>query len=135
MRRVVGGTLAALGPLIAITVIGLGTASAHTVHFESTVSIRVCCASDGRWDFGGEVTSPKARCEPRRTVKLFRKRSGSDQLMGRDTTDSVGAWKVEPNPSPAGTYYAKVTRKDIGAPGHDHICDADRSGGLEVPIP
>ena len=135
MGRVVGGTLAALGALIAIAVIGLGTASAHTIHFESTVSIQVCCDSDGLWDFAGEVTSPKARCEPRRTVKLFRKRSGPDQLMGRDRTDSVGAWHVEPNPSPAGTYYARVARKDIGPPGHNHICDADRSGGLEVPAP
>ena len=127
--------LAAVGALAALGVIGLGRAFAHTVHFASTVSILVCCDSDGQWDFGGEVSSPKARCEPHRTVKLFRKRSGPDQLMGRDETDSQGGWQVEPNPSPAGTYYARVTRKDIGGPGHDHICDPDRSPDLQVPAP
>ena len=126
---------AALAALLTIGAIGLGKASAHTIHFKSNVSIRVCCASDGLWDFGGEVTSVKARCEPRRTVKLFRKRSGTDELMGRDETDSEGAWHVEPNPSPAGTYYARVKRKDIGPPGHDHICDGDRSPDLTVPAP
>src|ERR671923_1920311 len=126
---------ATIGTLTAIGTIGLGQALAHTVHFASSVSITVCCATDGLWDFGGEVTSPKARCEPQRTVKLFRKRSGTDQLMGRDRTNSEGAWHVEPDPSPAGTYYARVTRKDIGGPGHDHICDPDRSPDLEVPAP
>jgi hypothetical protein len=131
MRR--GLTL--VGLLSAVAVITIGTVAAHTAHYRSRVTILVCCASDGLWDFGGEVTSPHARCEPRRRVKLFRRRGGPDQLMGRDRTDSAGAWAIEPDPSPAGTYYAKVTRKDIGPAGHDHICDPDRSPDLTVPAP
>jgi hypothetical protein len=132
-RRV--AKLAIAGALMTVAVLGSGRAFAHTVDFASHVSITVCCATDGLWDFGGEVSSPKARCEPHRTVKLFRKRSGPDQLMDRDATNSEGAWHVEPNPSPAGTYYARVTRTDIGGPGHDHICDPARSPDLEVPAP
>jgi hypothetical protein len=106
---------------------GVGIASAHTTRFNSTVTIE----HDGSV-FSGTVSSPRSGCVPNRLVKLYSKDEGPDTFLGSDRTDQNGEWE-ETAPFSAGlTYYAKVTRRDIGSAGHDHICRADRSPNLTL---
>lgn len=105
---------------IAVLALGVGLASAHTTSFNSTVTI------DWNGQFFGTVSPPRAGCVPNRLVKLFQKDAGPDTFLGSDRTDQQGDWQVN-TPAADDLYYAKVTLKDIGGAGHDHICRADRS--------
>lgn len=105
-----------------------GIATAHTVRFNSTVTIEFDAGV-----FSGTVSSPRAGCVPSRLVKLFSRDEGPDTLQGSDRTDQAGDWEVTGVPFSAGqTFYAKVTRRDIGGAGHDHICRGDRSPNLTL---
>jgi virginiamycin B lyase len=74
----------------------------------------------------GRVKSSLRACERRRVVKLFFQRPHRhDKLVGRDRTNRRGRWKVEP--MLYGTYYAKVTRRELRAGGKTHVCRGARS--------
>ena len=65
--------------------------------------------------FGGSRS-----CEHKRVVKVFKRRDGKDQLIGKDTSSSSGRWVVPDKPT-KGTYYAKLIRatrrEEAGLPG------------------
>ncbi len=55
-------------------------------------------------------------CEKKRTVKVYKRRDGKDQLVGTDLSSRSGRWSIPREPSP-GTYYAKVApRRDDKGP-------------------
>src|SRR5688572_22863371 len=104
-------------------------ASAHTVRFGGQLTVRFIGETNV---FKGRVTSSKAACESGRRVNVFRVVSGPDVRVASDRTDSVGRWQLVYN-APADDYYAKLARRDIGGPGHDHICVAVRTSTFEIP--
>jgi hypothetical protein len=120
------GTLLAASAVLALDV---GVAAAHTTSFESTVTIGV---NQERKQYFGTVSSPRAGCVPDRLVKLFRDEGQPDTLVGSDRTNETGRWRVATNVEPGVAYYARVTRRDIGRPGHNHICNSARSLGVIV---
>jgi hypothetical protein len=68
----IGALAAALGGVLAVGV------SAHTDRYDSEIEITAGINSD--YVYGG-LNSPKASCEPKRKVKLYRKRAGDDELI------------------------------------------------------
>ena len=79
-----------------------------------------------QFDMNGKVKSGKARCERGRTVRLYRKRPGADQLEGKDRSNQHGNWYIAgevPGLSANGTYYVRTGRATRG----DLHCGADRS--------
>lgn len=125
MTRLIGVAAGTLALAVALTT---GLALAHTVKFDSTVTARYKTAQDR---FKGKVRSEKTACERRRTVKVFRKRAGADQLLGKDKSNSDGEWQLEPETFPPDTYYAKATKKVLKHTAHHrHTCKPAKSDGL-----
>jgi cysteine-rich repeat protein len=104
-------------------------ASAHLVRFGGSLTVVFQPENNV---FKGRVSSSKARCEPGRTVVVFRVVAGPDQAVASDRTDSTGRWRVAYNPR-SDDYYAKVRRKDIGPGTHRHICKAIRTSTFFIP--
>jgi hypothetical protein len=118
--------------LIAVS-FGLLTAApsvAHTKRWNSTVSIAVLAPGDpGAREAIGHVASPKAGCEPNRTVSIWSLQDGEDPtLEAETTTDADGLYLVGFNDTaPGDTYSATVERRNL--PGaHRHICRGANSG-------
>ncbi|MFI5025232.1 MAG: hypothetical protein ACHQCI_00565 [Solirubrobacterales bacterium] len=125
----IGALAAALGGVLAVGV------SAHTDRYDSEIEITAGINSD--YVYGG-LNSPKASCEPKRKVKLYRKRAGDDELI--EASHSIGnaggaTWTIEApgGTFTTGTYYSKARKRDL-APGqaHSHICRGATSD--EIPI-
>lgn len=80
--------------------------------------------------FVGRVSSAP-KCERNRQIVLKRVKTGRDAVVGRDTTNDAGRWKVfEPNAR--GRYYAKVTRRVFTRDGLEVRCRGDRSRTVRV---
>jgi hypothetical protein len=60
--------------------------------------------------FHGKLKSSRSACATNRTVKLFRKRSGPDKLLGIDKSDTKAKWSIPIKLKP-GSYYAKAPAK------------------------
>jgi hypothetical protein len=84
--------------------------------------------------FHGHVNAPSHNhgCEPQRTVKLYKQKSGPDKALGKDRTNNRGQWSVGVHPLRSGAYYAKVRRLTSGAAGTIFVCRKDRSRTLFV---
>ena len=63
--------------------------------------------------FHGKLTSSREGCLGSRTVKLYRKRSGPDKRLGRDTSEDNGRWSIVIGRKkvPSGTYYLTVSSR------------------------
>ncbi len=122
-------TAAALGVATVTAVLAVhGVAGAHNVRFDDRVTIRT------NPDFHGRVISQRAGCERQRTVKIYREEGGPDGLFASTKTDADGRWERLVSQL-TGDFYARIRRKDIGSPGHDHICKGDRSPSVHVQAP
>jgi hypothetical protein len=76
--------------------------------------------------FHGKVHSAVHFCEAKRKVKLFVTRPGNDKLLGVDTSEGNGHWKVNiSNQLASGVYYARTPAFGSAALGIS--CRADRS--------
>jgi hypothetical protein len=110
-------------------------AGAHDVKYRSEVVIDYgnglpeCSPSSC---FNGVVSSSKKACVPHRRVKVFRPHPGPDAFVGRDRTDADGIW-VFVDDGAHGTYYAKVSRRNIGQGGHHHVCKRAKSSTITIP--
>ena len=130
----------AIATSVAALVITATPAAGHDRTFNSDVTLAsgvVGANEDTVWY--GSVTSPKDACEPGRRVKFYRvNEGGPDVFLGSDRTGPTpsgpGGFSIitDGYPPPPGTYYAKVTRKNIGPQGHHHICKAARSNSILV---
>jgi hypothetical protein len=79
----------------------------------------------------GHVRSPNANCIEGRKVKLKIDTSGGrDQVIGTDTTNARGRWRITVSGF-AGVslahFYARVRRRAEGTAGTIYVCRADRS--------
>jgi hypothetical protein len=127
MRRFSIGRAAVLGVAACLAVAIPALAQPVTVRVDSKITI-----SESPPAFHGKVKADNAACEPNRKVKLFRKQSGPDELLGKDTTDSDGKWKVAVHPLSSGAYYAKVRRREEGTAGTIYVCHKDVSRTVVV---
>ena len=134
-----GSTMRKQGSLLRkvgiLLVVGLAAASftevasAHLVRFGGSLTVVFQPETNV---FKGRVSSSNDRCEPRRTVVLFRVVGGPDEAVAWDRTDSAGRWRLTYNPQ-SDDYYARVRRKDIGPGAHRHICRAIRTSTFNIP--
>ena len=108
---------------VAVSVSAWGT---RTVRIPSRVTI----ASTGTVMHGHD-RSPNAGCIEGRKVKLKIDTSGGrDQVIGTDTTNAHGRWRI-PVSGFAGVslahFYARVRRQAEGTAGTIYVCRPDRS--------
>ena len=99
-------------------------ATAHTVKFDSTVTIDYDKNGNDPDDFDGAVSSDRGRCVRNRTIEVFRETAGDDALIGTTTTDAEGNWElVLAGDADVGDYYAVAKRKKLRRnANHRHIC-------------
>lgn len=136
------GIRATIATVAAVAVLagGVGAALAHTTGFPSSLTLSRSAVDHGVAGFDskwyGAVDSPKAACKPHRTVRLYKKDSAAatpvflaETKSSADPAVGVGSYAIYTDGSPPkpGYYFTRVTRKDIGPPGHHHICRAARS--------
>jgi hypothetical protein len=98
----------------------------RTVRIPSRISI----ASKGMV-MHGHVRSPNPGCIEGRKVKLKIDTSGgNDQVIGTDTTNAHGRWRIQVSGF-AGVslahFYARVRRQSQGTAGTIYVCRPDRS--------
>lgn len=82
-------------------------------------------------DFVGKVFSGRYTCWVDRTVRVFKVRPGPDRLIGVDTTNLSGGWRI-PRANPHGNFYARVQRRVRLGYAHSHTCLGDRSPTIFV---
>jgi len=69
-----------------------------------------------------------------KSKEIYREESGADGLFASTKTDAEGRWERLVSQL-TGDFYVRIRRKDIGSPGHDHICKGDRSPSVHVQAP
>jgi hypothetical protein len=119
---------------IAVLVVGVSSAVAHKTSFSSEIQIVSVAPPPDDRIVEGTVESPKAKCLPRRKVKLFAiYPDQSQQLIAATKTreNPAGLWTGEGDFTGAIKIKAKVLRKNIGPTGHRHICKSDTD---KVPV-
>lgn len=77
--------------------------------------------------FKGKIVPDNSSCAVG-TVKVFRKRSGKDERIGKDDTDGQGRYVVKKN-AKQGRYYAKIQEQEI-EPGL--VCEDAESPTIKV---
>ena len=114
--------------MVVAAALALVAALAGTAVANQTVKVdsKLAVAKNGA-PYSGHVKSSEHACEAQRTVKLFKMRSGPNQLIGEDTSNSSGAWKVLLDPIKPGRYQLKVLRREEGTAGTTFVCRGDRS--------
>ena len=120
--------------LVALTVlITAGAASMAIAHETAAASATTFRYSEASGKFQGRVSSPQARCERNRVVKVSQETPQGLEFVGKTRTDSEGRWRVsEPNAN--GAYRAVVVRR-VGRndrPRHIHICQRAESSTVSV---
>jgi hypothetical protein len=78
-------------------------------------------------EFRGRVKAPDDACEKDRTVKVFHRKPGHDDLVGSTKSNNSGRWSI-PNDIAQGRHYAKVKSKAAGS----RFCKPARSGTINV---
>lgn len=120
--------------LASVAVLAVGMASAHTTRYGSKVRItdieQGCeTAAERRADAiarhgcvtaEGRVRSSRGACRRGRTVRVFFKQPGPDDLRAKLKSGSDGEWGAPLTFVTAGGYYAKVNPRRIGPRGHQH---------------
>jgi len=86
VKAVIGSAVAA------VALMGAGAAVAGAPATDSKVTLKEVGS-----EFRGKVTSEKRTCERKRTVYVYRKEQGEDELIGIDVTDSNGKYLVDFN--------------------------------------
>lgn len=126
--RIAFSSVAVNATIIGVLALAPGIAGAHDERFDGKVTIRT------NPDFHGRVISEKGACERQRRVQIYREQSGPDGLFDTATTDADGRWERLVSQL-TGEFYAKIRRRAVGGPGHDHICKGDRSPSVQVQAP
>jgi hypothetical protein len=128
--------LAAVAVLAACMSVSLvAVATAHTVKYDSEVTLHVKKNGQEEDTFEGRVTSDKARCMgPERSALI---KNGPDSVVAVADTDADGHYVTGTGEDiPAGTYHAKVTRDYLRSSAkHTHVCRGARSENRMVAAP
>ena len=109
---------------------GIAVVGAHdVVHPAGTIGYFTATADPGdRYKVQGDIGMVQ-KCQPDRTVRFLRERTGDDKLKGTDVSDGAGEFKfVFPNGLKSAMYYLKVARRVLRASSdHRHICQAAKT--------
>ena len=82
--------------------------------------------------FTGDVDSSRRGCVRLRTVRVYRERTGvQDLLIGTDVTGDRGRYRVVQETT-RGKFYAKVQRRVLTRPEGEVICRPTRSETIHV---
>ena len=104
----------------AVAIVALSAASAAGASYSTKVVVSLKTPA-----FHGSLKSSKGSCTTNRTVKLFRKKSGPDKLLGTDTSNASGKWSIPIGKKlTSGSYYAKAPAKGS--------CRSDKSKVLTI---
>jgi hypothetical protein len=97
----------------AVLVLGLGVALAHAASFNTQIEVRAFDTNPGDTDdvFTGDLKSPRSKCLPRRTVKMFKQTSSGFKLVDTDLSSKHGAWGTRGNLAGEPPLKFKVTEK------------------------
>jgi hypothetical protein len=107
----------------------LEVAGAHTFSAKTTITIHY---GYKHGNFYGRVKSSHARCKRHRRVKLYKAlRNRPDRLVGRDTTNRRGRYRIH-RPHAHGHFYSRVATRVFGRYGHSHECRGSRSPTIRV---
>jgi hypothetical protein len=82
--------------------------------------------------FSGAVSSPRAACLVRRSLRVWKDTNPKDGIAAVATTKDDGTWTVNKEDPTPGTYYVTVARRILTKRGHLHVCGAVRSGNITV---
>lgn len=120
--------VALLGSLGIPAALGRGaTPGTDATRVASSISIAY---DDGA--FKGDVDSSRRGCVRFRTVRVFRERTGlQDLLIGADLTGDRGRYRVV-HEARRGRYYAKVQRRVLTRPEGEVICRPARSETIQI---
>jgi hypothetical protein len=111
--------------LVAAGVIGAGGAALGVPHAPTSVTLK----SPEPKVFKGRVSSPKARCVPSRTVKLFQRRlDRTAALISRRVSDKRGIWRIDLEGELTGKFFAKVKFREVGS----FLCKGGRSTAIHI---
>ena len=125
MKRIAG--VAVMAAVMAVSLVAVATA--HTVKYESKVTLQV--KENGLEDdtFEGQVLSDRGRCVAGRVVYVFREdQQGDAHLTGAGFTSDNGEYRQNEGDAKPGTYYAVVVREVLRkSGGHTHVCEKDVS--------
>lgn len=106
--------------VVALTVALLASATAASASYSTKVVVSLKTPA-----FHGSLKSSRNACTTNRTVKLFRKKSGPDTLLGTDKSNANGKWSIPIGKRLiSGSYYAK-------APAQGN-CKSDKSKVLTI---
>jgi hypothetical protein len=122
---------------LVLALVPLGSASAHTETFDTTLSIDK--TPNGPVDPGDSVIvhgrlKPK-KCRDGQKVTLFKVRSGEDKKIDSDNLDGDGEYGFAIRPRSDMRVYAKVAKKVILSNyEHTHTCAKDRSPTISINV-
>jgi hypothetical protein len=92
----------ALAAMLALPALGMGAGKNAT---KIVVSLKFPA-------FHGTLSSPRKACLGSRKVKMYRERNGNKKLLGRDTSEDNGKWKIAVGKNlTSGSYYATVAKR------------------------
>jgi hypothetical protein len=94
--------LLALALLVALLPAGSAAAASHST--KVIISLKTPA-------FHGKLKSSEGACAIDRTVKLFRKKTGPDQLLGTDKSNAKAKWSIPVKLKSGASYYAKALAK------------------------
>lgn len=117
----------ALGASAATTITPVSAEDTGRVGVDSTITIRPYTYDEGTdtVTFPGRVVSNRAFCERDRKVRL--RQTDLDILVGTDTTNHAGRWKISftGQDVPPGVFRATVVEKVVRRDGRRYVCGAD----------
>jgi hypothetical protein len=131
------GDMKRIAVLAAILGLGAATAAeAHQTSYPTEIEVKyvqtggALRGSGFPLFVGGDVSSPRAACVPDRRVKVFGLTPAPrgflvPVLIDTDRTSANGAWSGVDDFAGMFGVKARVTKRNIGASGHKHICQAD----------
>jgi len=105
----------ALAAMLALPALGLGAGKNSTT---IVVSLKFPA-------FHGTLSSPRKACLGSRKVKMYRQHHGTKKLLGRDTSEDNGKWKIPVGKNlKSGSYFATVAKRGK--------CKGDKSQVLNI---
>ena len=92
----------ALVAMLALPALGMGAGKNST---KIVVSLKFPA-------FHGTLNSPRKACLGGRKVKMYRERNGNKKLLGGDTSEDNGKWKIPVGKNlTSGSYYGTVAKR------------------------
>jgi hypothetical protein len=131
-------SLVAAGMAGLVTSLSVGIAGAHSVRFESTLTLEereFVSPTRGTFAYRGKLRSEQDRCEPAREITLYRKTEATPaEAVGEAVTNDRGKYSIVLFANPPGKYFSVVSRSSYGGTGHEHVCKGDKSNVTQYTI-